>query len=62
MYLYVLLVMHVRTYVHMLYIIVQTNRAVVISLSGYPDSNIYKYLTDRDIIKLVLLAIYHKLS
>ena len=27
-------------------------------LSGYPDTNIYEYPTDSDIIRLVLLAIY----
>ena len=27
-------------------------------LSSYPDANIYGYLMDSDIIKLVLLAIY----
>ena len=27
-------------------------------LSGYPDANIYRYPTDSDIIRLVLLAIY----
>ena len=29
-------------------------------LSGYPDANIYRYPTDSDIIKRVLLAIYFK--
>ena len=29
-------------------------------LSEYPDANIYGYLTDSDIIRLVLLAIYFK--